>query len=102
MKYPRPPYQDPGVRTFKSRGMMGMPGTELPVPDYPISMKENFRRLARRDHPLWITNSATEMNFAMHFMLTGAPEADFSRTGMSLRTGSACSGSSSPRWAVPC
>ena len=79
MKYPRPPYKDPGVRTFKSRGMMGMHGTELPVPDYPISMKENFRRLAKRDNPMWITNSAAEMNFAMHFMLTGAPEADFTR-----------------------
>ena len=79
MHYPRPPYLGPGVKTEKRPGLRGMPGQELPLPDYPISRKENFLRQARRENPLWVTNSATEMNFAMHFMLTGAPEADFTR-----------------------
>lgn len=79
MKYPRPPYQAPGVKTFRKPGMFGLPDTELPVPDFPISVKENFRRLARREDPLWVTNSSIEMESAMLFTLTGTPDADFTK-----------------------
>ena len=77
MKYERPPYMAPGVKTMVRPGRYGSPDTVLPVPDYPISMKENVRRAAKRENPLWVTNSALEMNMAMLFMVTGIPEAQF-------------------------
>ncbi len=77
MKYPRPPYLDPAVKTVSRPGGPGRPAMVLPVPDYPISMKENFRRVAKRENPLWVTNSALEMNMGMLFTVTGCPEANF-------------------------
>jgi len=78
MTYYRIPFGTPGIATVFNSGFFGPRGAPQPLPDYPISRKENFRRLARRQDPLWVTNSAAEMNMAMLSMVTGIPEADFS------------------------
>ena len=77
MKYERRAYLDPAAKTFTKPGWAGRPGTVLPVPDFPISSVENFRRQAKHENPLWITNSAVECNMAMLFQVTGMPEANF-------------------------
>ncbi len=78
MKYERPPFGTPGIPTVFKPGIFGMPDTVLPVPEYPIPVRENFRRLARRQDPVWVTNSGSEIGTALLFQLTGIPEADFS------------------------
>ncbi len=77
MKYERRAYHDPKVKTFVKPGWGNRPSTELPIPEFPISSRENFRRLARRENPLWMTNTAVEDNMAMLFQVTGMPEANF-------------------------
>ena len=61
MKYERPAYGDPSVRTKKALAAFGPGGYPLPAFDTPISVRENFFRVARRDHPLWIPLAAAEM-----------------------------------------
>ncbi|MBR4157287.1 MAG: hypothetical protein IKR07_00065 [Oscillospiraceae bacterium] len=77
MKYERRPYHDPSVKTLVKPGWGGRPGTELPIPEFPISSKENFRRLAEHKDPLWITNTGVEASLGMLFMVTGMPDANF-------------------------
>ena len=79
MKYPRPAYLDPSIKTVKHKAFFGMGESIAPVPDYPISIRENFRRAAKRDKPVWVPNSRTDFNSAMLNMVNGMPEADFTR-----------------------
>ena len=58
MRYERPKVGEGKKKTVTS--MFG--GTmDLPVFDYPISVKENFYRNARREDPLWIPVPAAEV-----------------------------------------
>ena len=60
MKYERPPY-DPNAE-FEEMPMMFTSGTmRVPKLEYPISVKENFRRAAFLDNPVWVPNSLTDM-----------------------------------------
>ena len=60
MKYERPPYREDAE--YEEMAMMFSPSKmRVPKLDYPISVRENFRRLAYHDHPVWMTNSMTEM-----------------------------------------
>ena len=60
MRYARPAYGDPALKVIKKPGFFGMKGFDVPVPpDYPIPIRENFRRAAFRDHPAWVPNSMT-------------------------------------------
>ena len=61
MKYPRLQYGDPNVPTIKSRSFFGGGELVLPKFDYPISQKENFRRSAQHQNPLWVPNSFLDM-----------------------------------------
>ena len=60
MKYERPPYREDAE--FDVMPMMFGSG-EMKVPrlEYPISVKENFRRAAFRKDPVWVPNSLTDM-----------------------------------------
>lgn len=79
MKYERPAYLDPSIKTAEKRGMFGAASYKVPVPNYPISIKENFQRAANHNNPLWIPNSSCEVDTAMLSMVNGMPEADFTR-----------------------
>ncbi|MDR0819551.1 MAG: hypothetical protein LBN43_08295 [Oscillospiraceae bacterium] len=81
MKYPRPAYGDPSVKTYeKGPGMFGGASQVVPVPDYPISIRENFRRAAKRENPVWLPNSVTDIDSEMVANLTGWAENDWSRS----------------------
>ena len=60
MKYVRPPY-DPNAEFEEINMMFSSDTMRVPKFDYPISVKENFRRAAFRDHPVWVPNSLTDM-----------------------------------------
>ena len=77
MQYTRPAFGDPSVKLVHKDGFFGLPGSDVPVPDYPISIRENFWRAAKRHNPVWIPNSSTDINMAMLSMVNGMPEADF-------------------------
>ncbi len=61
MKYNRPAYKDPAVKVDVSRSTFGNALIESPVFDYPISIKENFFRMAHHEKPMWVPYSASEM-----------------------------------------
>ena len=80
MKYMRPEYGDPSLKVIRKPGFFGMKGFDVPVPpDYPIPIRENFRRVAFRDHPVWVPNSMTDFNSGMLAQVSGMPEADWTR-----------------------
>lgn len=79
MKYKRPAYHDPSVKFVHKPGFFGFGDSDVPVPEYPISIRENFRRAARRENPVWVPNSMAEFNSTMLAVLNGMPEADWSR-----------------------
>jgi len=80
--YPRPAFGDPTVKTASSQMSVFFGGgsVEVPVIEYPITIRENFRRAAKRDNPLWVPNSITEIDSEMVANLTGWGEADWTRT----------------------
>jgi len=81
MKYDRPKYLDPGVKiTEYAASVFEGGGKRLaPVPERPISIRENFRRAYKRQGPMWMPNSMTDFADEMIANLTGAGEADWSR-----------------------
>jgi hypothetical protein len=52
----------------------------VPVLDYPISPRENFRRVLNHDHPMWVPMSLTDFNHTMGGELTGLPDLRFDYT----------------------
>ncbi|MDR2606722.1 MAG: hypothetical protein LBC38_05520 [Oscillospiraceae bacterium] len=81
MKYPRPAFGDPNYTTTKHQmsAMFGGGTVDVPKPDYPIPIRENFRRAAKRAKPMWIPNGMTDIDSEMVANLTGWGEADWSR-----------------------
>ena len=78
MKYTRPSFGDPNIKTFYKSSPFRAGGFNVPiVSDHPISIKENFRRAAECKIPCWVPNSATDFNFAMLFQISGMPDADW-------------------------
>jgi hypothetical protein len=53
MKYPRPAYLEPGVKTTANKSAFFAVPITVPLFDTPISRRENFIRAARRDNPMW-------------------------------------------------
>ena len=78
MPYPRPKYLDPSVPTVTTKSVFGGMTSTSPVFPKPISIKENFRRCAERNNPLWVPNSSAEFKSSLYSLVIGAPEADFS------------------------
>ena len=75
MKYVRPPYREDAE--FEEMPMMFSAATlRVPKLEYPISVKENFRRAARRDHPVWVPNSLTDMINVGQFDLEAPPRPE--------------------------
>ena len=65
MRYPRPAYRDSGVKTEIKKSALGGAQLEVPIFDTPITPLENFKRVAARDNPLWVTNSTTDIQTLM-------------------------------------
>jgi hypothetical protein len=80
MKYVRPAYLDPSVKTkeYKASVFFGGGKKLAPVLDRPISIRENFRLAYKRQGPMWIPNSAIEFTNEMITNLVGAPDNDWS------------------------
>ena len=64
-KYERPKYGQPGAATEERKMMFSSETVLMPKLDYPISVRENFRRAAWRDNPMWIPNATTDMDTLM-------------------------------------
>ncbi|MCL2365463.1 MAG: hypothetical protein FWC75_00250 [Oscillospiraceae bacterium] len=60
MKYPRPKYLDPSVKTQRVRQPFGPAIVLAPEFDSPITPRENFRRSIARQNPLWMPNGTTD------------------------------------------
>ena len=60
MKYERPPYR-PDAEFEEIPMPFSAAKLMAPKMNYPITPRENFRRAARRDHPLWVPNSLTDI-----------------------------------------
>lgn len=74
-KYERVPYKAPGAR-FENVGTSMFP-IDVPVFEYPISPKENFRRVVERDKPMWVPNAVNDFNYALGGDLSGLPDLKF-------------------------
>ncbi|MCQ2530542.1 MAG: hypothetical protein MJ086_04720 [Lachnospiraceae bacterium] len=82
MKYERPKYLDPSIKTYFRKSAFSKAGgfTVPNITDRPISIRENFRRAMMHENPAWVPNSTTDFNFAMLTVVTGMPEADWTWT----------------------
>ena len=65
MKYPRPAYRDSSIKTEIKKSALGGAPSEVPIFDTPITPLENFKRVAARENPLWVTNSTTDFQTMM-------------------------------------
>ena len=79
MKYERRPYDPDSPNVDKFSNIFNPVPLTIPRPEYPISIKENFERCYKRQNPLWVPNSMTDMTNVMVAVLTGAGEADWTR-----------------------
>lgn len=79
MNYERPMYLDERVKTAKSKIRFNKSAVKVPVLERPISIRENFIRAYKRQNPLWVPDSRTDITGVMIAVLTGAGEADWSR-----------------------
>lgn len=78
MKYTRPAYKDPSIKMYHKESAFRPGGYDVPiVNDRPISIRENFKRATEFNNPVWVPNSNTDFNFAMLYVISGMPEADW-------------------------
>ena len=54
MKYPRPKYLDPSVKTTTGKTIFCAESITVPLFDTPIPRRENFFKAAKRDGPAWV------------------------------------------------
>lgn len=73
MKYERIPYSKdlPFIEVPKPFSSGTLP---VPVMSYPISIKENFRRAAYRQNPVWVPNATTDFQNVSTFELGTPPD----------------------------
>jgi len=74
-KYARIPYKAPGAK-FENVGTSMFP-IDVPVFDYPISVRENFKRAAERNKPMWVPNAVNDCNYVLGGDLSGLPDLKF-------------------------
>ena len=79
MKYPRPPYLAEGIPVKEYGSVFAKSKIMIPQLEYPIDIRENFKRAYTRNNPVWVPNTMTDMCNVMNSVLTGAPEADWTR-----------------------
>ena len=63
--YDRPKFKDPSVKIIEQKPMMSKNIITVPQPDFPISIRENFKRAYTRNNPVWVPNSLVEFNDMM-------------------------------------
>ena len=78
MKYERVPYMAAGAQ-YEYGGTATKP-IRIPVFDYPISRRENFRRVLERDNPMWVPTTISDFNYTMGSVLTGFNDLRFDFT----------------------
>ena len=61
MKYERPKYGDPSVKTAPAQAAYARVNPLLPVFEHPISVKENYYRAARHENPMWVPMNCLEL-----------------------------------------
>jgi len=74
MEYPRPKFRQEGVETEERQIIFTAKTAVVPKLDYPIPVRENFRRAMAHDNPLWVPNSLTEMVSLMSGALFGVQQ----------------------------
>ncbi|NLM84627.1 MAG: hypothetical protein GX189_08000 [Clostridiales bacterium] len=79
MKYERVPYL---AGKYEYAGTLASP-IRIPVFDYPISRRENFRRVLERDNPMWVPTTLGDFNYTVGATLTGLSDMRFNFTGRS-------------------
>ncbi len=72
MTITRPPY-GPDSKFVEVPMMFSARTMKVPVLDYPISVKENFKRAAERNNPVWVPNSMTDLQTVDQNDLCGIP-----------------------------
>ncbi|NLV50039.1 MAG: hypothetical protein GXY20_05030 [Clostridiales bacterium] len=60
MKYPRPAYNDPAIKTQTVGTAFSNAKSVVPKFDAPITPVENYRRNVARDNPIWVPCSLTD------------------------------------------
>jgi hypothetical protein len=65
MKYSRPAYMQEDVKLQYGDNWYGGDPFQVPLFDTPITPLENFKRVALRDHPLWVPASVTDFQTIM-------------------------------------
>ena len=78
MKYDKMPFLAPGSK-HELAGTLLQP-IHAPVFDYPISPRENFRRVLTHDHPMWVPNSANDFNYVTGGELSGLSDLRYDFT----------------------
>ncbi len=77
MKLQRVPYSEKdSVKTEQIQVINGKI-LNVPVFDFPINPRENFRRVIERDHPLWVPSVASDFNYCQAGELTGLADLRF-------------------------
>ncbi|MBQ6602894.1 MAG: hypothetical protein IJH99_05800 [Eubacterium sp.] len=76
-KYERVPYGTPGAKSYAVKSFFSQQTNYVPKIDYPISIRENFMRAAKRQNPYWVPNDGVDMDMYMLSQVTGCGEADF-------------------------
>ena len=84
MKYPRPAYLDPNVKTTTNKTAFFAIPIVTPVFDAPISRKENFLRAARRDNPMWAPVLYTDIQTRLINELADEKPAQGDKPGVQL------------------
>ncbi len=65
MRYPTFKYLDPAVKTARMTRPFTKGEIVVPLFETPVTPKENFVRAARREHPLWVPNSLTDVQWML-------------------------------------
>ena len=84
MKYPRPAYLAPDVKTTTNRTSFGLIPIIAPIFNAPISARENFFRAARRDKPVWVPVSYTDIQSLAINELADEKPAEGGKPGVQL------------------
>ncbi len=72
MKYERPAF-GPDSKFVEVPMMFSARTAKVPVLEYPISVKDNFKRAAERNNPVWVPNSMTDLKNVNQNDLCGIP-----------------------------
>ena len=84
MKYPRPAFNAPGIKTTNNKTTFGGARITAPVFDTPVSARENFRNAALRNDPKWVPVSYSDIQSLLTNEMADEKPAEGSRPGIQL------------------